>query len=155
LALAYLAVSSASVHPYYLDYYNELAGGAGNVYNNHMFAVGQWGEGIDAAARWVYTNAEPGSTVQFFVMPRHVIPPIRADLTDITPFTPKYVSGTDNLNWDMTNVTAQADYVVENTFFRLYMNESFHDDIASRYTLIHTVEVQGAPLAWVYERILE
>lgn len=153
LVFAYLVLILISFHPYYLDYYNELVGGPKNVYENHMFAVGQWGEGIDGAAFWINDNAASNSTVQFFVMPRHVIPPIRDDITDLKPFIPKYISGTDNINWDMTNVTARADYVVENTFFRVYMNQSFHELIAGDYELVKTIDVQGAPLAWIYKRI--
>ncbi|MBM3304012.1 MAG: hypothetical protein FJY76_02855, partial [Candidatus Aenigmarchaeota archaeon] len=155
IVFVYLLAVDVSVHPYYLDYYNELVGGPGNVYNNHMFAIGQWGEGIGEAAFWLNSNAKPNSTVQYFVQPRHAVPfpsRMRADLTDITPFIPKYISGTENINWDMTNVTPEADYLVENTFFRLYMNESFHADIAGSYELIKTIDVQGAPLAWVYTR---
>ncbi len=150
---AYLVAIVVSVHPFYLDYYNELVGGPQNVYNNKMFAIGQWGEGIDAAAYWLNSNAQPNTSVQFFVMPRHVIPPIRDDITDLTPFIPKYISGTDNINWDMTNVSAEAGYVVENTFFRIYLNESFHELIAGDYKLVKTIDVQGAPLAWIYKRI--
>lgn len=152
VVIAYLVSVAASVHPYYLDYYNEIVGGPGNVYEKHMFAIGQWGEGIDEAAYWLNANARGNSSVQLFVMPRHVIPRLRSDMMDLTPFIPKYVSGTDNINWDLTNTTAEADYVVENVFFRLYMNESFHGLIAGEYALIKTVDVQGAPLAWVYER---
>ncbi len=152
VVVAYLLVIAAFIHPYYLDYYNEAVGGPAGVYENKRFAIGQWGEGIDTATYWVNEHAPQNASVQLYVMPRHVIPPLRDDLQDLTPFIPKYLSGTENLNWYMTNVTPQADYLVENTFFRWYLNESFHNLIADDYTLIHSVDVQGAPLAWIYHR---
>lgn len=155
-AFGSLIAADIAVHPYYLDYYNEFVGGPANAYERNLFTVGRWGEGIGEAAFYVYGHAEAGASVQFFVMPRHAIPPLqlhRDDLTEITPFIPKYLSAiNDNENWDLTNVTAEADYVVENTYFRLYMNESFSELIAGDYGLNHVVDVQGAPLAWIYRR---
>jgi len=153
LTLIYMAVTVISIHPFYLDYYSESVGGPENVYNNKLFAIGQWGDGIGTAAYWLNENADADSTVQFFVMPRHVIPPIRTDIEDLTPFVPKYLSETEeNENWVMTDVKPEAKYIVENTYFRFYLNTTFHELISNDYTLIHTVKAEGAPLVWIYER---
>lgn len=153
IIFAYLIVSLVLIHPYYLDYYNEFTGGPKNVYENNLFVVGRWGEGIGEASYYVYDIAEENATVQFFVMPRHAIPPLRENLIDLTPFVPKYISEKEqNENWDLTGVTAKAEYIVENTYFRVYMNVTFNKLISNDYDLIHTVEAQGAPLAWIYKR---
>ncbi len=153
IAFAYLAAVSASAHPYYLDYYNEAVGGPSNVYGTRIFSIGGLGEGIGEAVSWLNNNAENGSAVQLYVQPRHVIPPLREDLDDITPFVPKYLSGAENINWDMSNVEIEADYLVENVFFRWYMNESWHVYVERDYRVVHVVSAQGAPLAWVYKKV--
>ncbi len=151
ITVVYLAATAASIHPYYLDYYSEVVGGPANVYHYKLFALGQWGEGIDEAAFWVNGHAKPNASVQFFVMPRHTIPKPRPDLRDLTPYVPRFRSATGEMqNWDLTNTTAEADYLVENLFFRWYMNESFHARISQEYSLLYTVSVQSAPIAWVY-----
>ncbi|MFH1364903.1 MAG: glycosyltransferase family 39 protein, partial [Candidatus Aenigmatarchaeota archaeon] len=153
LTVMYLIATAVAVHPFYLDYYNEAVGGPENVYENNMFAIGQWGQGIGTATFWLNDNAKEDSTVQFYVMPRHVIPPIREDITDLTPFIPKYLSDIDeNEKWVMTDVEPEAQYLVENTYFRLYLNTTFHDIISKDYDLIYMLKVEGAPLAWIYEK---
>ena len=147
----YLLATLAAVSPYYLEYYNEFVGPK-QAYDARLFGLGQAGGGIDAAASYLNEKAAPNSSVQLFVRPKHVVPPLRPDLQEINQFVPKFLSSMgDNENWDMTSVLPQADYLVENIHFRLYMNESFHT-VLGQYTLVHTVEVQGAPLAWVYKR---
>ena len=56
LAFALHGSFTALTYPYYLTYYNPLAGGSRTAPN--VLFVG-WGEGLDAAARWL--NAQPGS----------------------------------------------------------------------------------------------
>lgn len=144
----YLAINLAAVHPYYIDYYNELVGGPNNVYENKLFLFGFWGEGIGEATDYLNENTE--GSVQFFIMPRHVIPD--TELTDLTPFVPKYLSDTGEAqNMDMANVLPEANYIVENTYFRWYMNSTFNEFIAQDYELIHTVKVADAPLVWIYK----
>ncbi|MBU0953707.1 MAG: glycosyltransferase family 39 protein [Nanoarchaeota archaeon] len=153
LIFIYIIITLIFIHPHYLDYYNEFVGGPANVYENNLFVIGRSGEGIGQAVFYLNNVAEKESSVQLFVMPRHVIPPLREDLNDLTPFKPKYLSDTgDNENWYMTSVPPEADYLVENTFFRRYLNTTFHEVIEENYDLIHTVEIQGAPLAWIYEK---
>ncbi|HAJ35794.1 MAG TPA: hypothetical protein DCL15_08885, partial [Chloroflexi bacterium] len=56
LAFVLHGIFTALTYPYYLTYYNPLAGGSRTAPN--VLFVG-WGEGLDAAARWL--NAQPGS----------------------------------------------------------------------------------------------
>jgi len=152
LALAYLAASAMAVHPYYIDYYNELTGGPKNVYDNRMFAMGFWGEGTSEAAYWVSGNAANGSTVQFFVLPRHDVPP--TNVTELDRYYLDYLVENGVVAssgpWLMNETAPSADYLVENVMYRWYVDPGFHDEITDKYRLLHTVEVGGAPLAWVY-----
>ena len=58
LSIAFLlhGVFTLFTYPYYLTYFNPLAGGSRTA--PHVLFVG-WGEGLDEAARWL--NAQPGS----------------------------------------------------------------------------------------------
>ncbi len=155
IVLAYLIATAYLMHPYYLDYYNEAVGGPKNVYENRLFAFGSLGEGISEAAD--YLNENKNGTIQFYVMPRHVIP--THNLQEINSYVPDYLiengiveNTTDNNIWIMRGIVPVADYLVENTNYRWYIDPGFHQAISNDYKLIHTVEVQGAPLAWIYEK---
>jgi hypothetical protein len=146
-----LIATAAAVHPYYLDYYNEIAGGPHNVYKNRLFAFGGLGEGISAAADYVNTNAPHDATVQFFVMPRHVVQPLRSDITDLNPYIPSYVSGAEAEVF-MNSTEPTADYIVENVWYKWYEDPSLDNKLADGYRLASTADVAGAPLAWVYAK---
>ena len=78
--IVYLAVTCWIIHPYYLDYYNEIVGGPRNVYERKWFDVGWWGEGIKEAVHYVNENATPNSWIWLKVYPRHEIPPLNTFL---------------------------------------------------------------------------
>ena len=82
MVVGYLVVTCLIIHPYYLDYYNEIVGGPKNVYRHHWFEIGWWGEGIKEAVEYVNKNASPGSYVSFKVRPSHEIPPLNPSLRD-------------------------------------------------------------------------
>ncbi len=69
LVVAYLAVSVALVHPYYLDYYNELSGGQKNIQDNKLFDVAWWNEGTSACVNYVEAHAS-NATVAMVVLPQ-------------------------------------------------------------------------------------
>jgi hypothetical protein len=152
--MLYLVINIATIHPFYLDYYNELTGGPKNVYENRMFAVGWWGEGIGEATYYLMGNAG-NRTVQFYIMPRHVIPP--HNLTELDKFVPGYLIDRGIVNatsiWYMDDIEPVADYIVENTFYRWYIDDpDLYLKLSEQYELVHTVEAAGAPLAWVYRK---
>jgi hypothetical protein len=57
LTVVYLVVSLILVHPYYLDYYNALAGGPKGAYDHKSYEFGWWGEGVKAAMDYVERTA--------------------------------------------------------------------------------------------------
>jgi 4-amino-4-deoxy-L-arabinose transferase-like glycosyltransferase len=76
----YLAVCAVRIHPYYLDYYGEHAGGPAGVAANKRFEVAWWGEGIGEAIAYINRHAQPGARVhKQCVEPSHLTW-LRADL---------------------------------------------------------------------------
>ena len=82
MVVGYLVGICLIIHPYYLDYYNEIVGGPKNVYRHRWFEIGWWGEGIKEAVEYVNKNASPGSYVYFKVRPSHEIAPLSPSLKD-------------------------------------------------------------------------
>jgi hypothetical protein len=79
-AIVYVGVASARVHPYYLDYYNEIIGGASGAYTNRRLETGWWGEGTDRAIDYLNVHAPQGATVGFRGLVDHVVIGLRSDL---------------------------------------------------------------------------
>lgn len=61
--VAYLAITCARIHPYYLDYYGEQVGGTAGVARDRRFEVAWWGEGLAEAIAHVNAHAAPGARV--------------------------------------------------------------------------------------------
>ena len=67
------------IHPYYLDYYNELVGGvAGAV--ERGYEISWWGEGQREVGQYLNKVATEKAKVALLVTPRYVMPPLRSDL---------------------------------------------------------------------------
>ena len=76
----YLLITCLIIHPYYLDYYNEVVGGPRNVHKRKWFEIGWWGEGIKEAVDYINKSAKPNSWVQFKIVPDHEKPPLDPSL---------------------------------------------------------------------------
>jgi len=73
LAIAYLGVTLARIHPYYLDYFGEQVGGPGAVAARSTFETAWWGEGLDRAVAYVNEHAAPGARVyRDCIEPQHL-----------------------------------------------------------------------------------
>jgi len=112
------------VHPYYIDYYNELTGGPKRVAERRLFEIAWWGEGLKDAAAHVSRIAPVGATVKVYVHPTHVVQ-LRSDL-----------KLTDRLD---------ADFILYNNLFNNPLPWRDHQ-------LAHVVRAAGAPLVWVYRK---
>lgn len=121
----YVLYCGRTVHPYYLDYYNELTGGPARVAEKHIFETAWWGEGLKEAIDYIGRNADKGATVMVHAHPTHVV----------------------NLREDLKRVdhVPQADYVIFNNLFNSLPKDLNHD-------LQYVVRAAGAPLVWVYQR---
>ena len=121
----YVFYCGSTVHPYYLDYYNELTGGPAKVAKGHVFEIGWWGEGLKEANDFISERAPRGAKVMIHAHPAHVVR-LRPDLRQVS-FVP------------------QADYIIFNDLFN-------NAPRSEKHRVTYVVRVAGAPLAYVYER---
>ena len=121
----YVFHAGSTVHPYYLDYYNELTGGPAEVARTHQYEIGWWGEGLKEANAHVSRVAPRGARVMIYCHPAHVVH-LREDL--------------EQVSW-----VELADYIIFNDLF----NDRPKSD---KHRVTYVVRAAGAPLAWVYER---
>jgi len=129
LVVAYLAIILVRIHPYYLDYFAEQVGGAGQVAARGSFETAWWGEGVDRAVAYVNTHALPGARVaRACVLPGH-----------LTWFR-------EDLWKPMTNVNAEATWIIH------YSPTSQRCRIPPDARPVFAVMADGAVLATVYQR---
>lgn len=129
VVVVYLGITLVRVHPYYLDYYSELVGGAGQVSRRGFAETAWWGEGVKEAVDHVNANAKPGARIfRNCIEPAHLAW-FRQDL------------------WQpMTNQLRDADWVVA------YSPQFKRCPVPPELERAFVVEVQGAILAIVYRR---
>lgn len=82
MVVGYLVLTCLIIHPYYLDYYNEIVGGPKNVYRRRWFEIGWWAEGIHEAMEYVIKKAGPDAWVLYKVRPSQTIQPLYGSLRD-------------------------------------------------------------------------
>jgi hypothetical protein len=112
LTIMYLLYALVSVYPYYLDYYNALAGGPSNVQENRLFEFGWWGEGVYDSLLYIEHNAPPGATVYIAAHPS-----INVQYYNIAEnFTYAPADGTINVSAPST-----YDYIITNYFSEIYL----------------------------------
>jgi 4-amino-4-deoxy-L-arabinose transferase-like glycosyltransferase len=127
--VAYLGLTLVRVHPYYLDYFGEQVGGAGNVEAHGWFETAWWGEGVDRAVDYVNDNAPAGAHVyRDCIEPKHLAW-FRAGL------------------WiPMARTIDQADWIVT------YSPHTHHCPVPASFDKVFSVEADGATLAEVWRR---
>jgi 4-amino-4-deoxy-L-arabinose transferase-like glycosyltransferase len=122
--VVYVALRALSIHPYYLDYYNELVGGTRTVAKRNLFEFAWWGEGLEDAVSYINRRAPRGAKVRVWANPRHIIH-LRPDIV-----------WTESL---------AVDYILYNSLF--------NDPIrAPDFRPVYSARAAGMPLATVYER---
>lgn len=119
------------IHPYYLDYYNELAGGLPGAAQKGL-SISWWGEGQREAGLWLDDHAPANSTVAEKVIPEYVFPPLLNNIT-VYPY----------------NTHLQdADFLVVT---RAYLNSS--KNLLKGYQKIYSVSRQGVDLVTVFRKL--
>ena len=127
--VSYLLWSCGRAQPYYLDYYNELTGGAAQVSRDRAFETAWWGEGVDRAVAYVNQHAARGARVaRSCVAPAHV-GWFRGDL-----WTP------------MAQAPHEAEWIVA------YAPRSYPCPVPADAQLVFAVTHRGLVLAEVYRR---
>lgn len=121
---------SFSIHPYYLDYYNELIGGTAGA-EKRGFEISWWGEGQREVGRHLNEVAREGASVALLVTPRYVAPPLRSDLRQST-----------------FGVFDGEDYVIVSR-----ADFSAHENILrEKYDLIYEAKADGVELVSLWQR---
>ncbi|MHB8420534.1 MAG: glycosyltransferase family 39 protein [Myxococcales bacterium] len=127
LLVAYAAASCAWIHPYYLDYFNEILGGPAGVERGRTIELSWWGEGVTNLVGWVNDHAPAGARIHEDLAPDFDAPQLRADLIHSGP--------------------GDADYLVENDF-------SFAHEAGPGpgWEVVHRERAGNQDIGWVYRR---
>lgn len=126
--ILYLIIINITIHPYYLDYYNELVGGPKNVAAKKLFPIAWWGEGLKEAVDWVNKNAESGSKIFINSSPDHTGGKLRDDLV---------------------KSKEDADYIIINQAAEIYWGAKIDEE---KYHEIYQVKAMGAPIIKIYQK---
>lgn len=130
LFVIYGITTLTSIHPYYLDYYNEFVGGVKGAAEKKR-EVGWWGEGQREAGMWLKNNAFRQAKIGFIVTPKYVFPRVRSDVI-LLPYGEQI---------------GKADYVV------ITANDlKLFNKIEGKWENVHVVRVQGVPLIYIKKR---
>ncbi len=130
----YLFFILYKISPYYLDYFNEVAGGTKNVYEKRLFQLGWWGQGVRQAANYVERNARLKSAVGIALSPAQVMPSL------------------PEMSVTIYDQRKEYDYVIVNLYNIL--REGFDDRmIKKNYKLAYQVKADGATLVFVYKHL--
>jgi hypothetical protein len=144
----YLLTLDLNVHPYYLDFFNEVIGGPKGA-TERGISLMWWGEGAKEAIDFVNRTAPPNSTFQSAVVPLDAMPKLREDLVRFKPIIAPHMvhdipwrdePGTYLLEIDRGKL---ADYLV-------VYNVSV--EVPEEYEEVYSSKVAGAKLATVYRR---
>jgi 4-amino-4-deoxy-L-arabinose transferase-like glycosyltransferase len=129
----YLLLTLYKASPYYLEYFNGLVGGTKNVYNNKLFLLGWWGQGMKEAGEYLEKNAQQGAKIGIAISPYKVFPPL------------------PNQEVEKYNNTRKYDYVVV-SYFNV-IRENFDDSqVKNEYQHVYSVDADGAKLVDIYKK---
>lgn len=142
--VAYLAVSVALVHPYYLDYYNELTGGQKNIQDHKLFDIASWNEGTSACVQYLEAHSN-NATVTMVVLPDD-------------PSNIRFDRKTDLYDYVSVPVKDPSKPVVVNTnedyaIVSGKVMEYYTVTIDPKFQPVHVEQVGGATLCTVYKNV--
>lgn len=116
--IGFMLYEMTRIFPYYLDYYNQLTGGAtGAIKAGYQFSW--WGEGQKEASEWVNSHLPQNASLGLIVTPKYVYPYPRADIKTS-------VNATEN---------NPADYIVLSRTNAASLSKHFYDT----HTVIYRV----------------
>lgn len=130
LLVGYGVFNLVSHYPYYLDYYNELAGGSAGNYQKRLLQFGWWGEGGKRSADFLNEKAPQNARIWNDMKPDHTLDGLRDDLR-------------------MVKQGENPDYIVINTSWAWNSNFVPPDG----YKIVHEEKSGGAPIVTIYQKI--
>ncbi len=160
--IVYLIICLASVHPYYLDYYNSLSGGYQHIHDDHSLVFGWWGEGIYKAEQYVDSVGNKSTTAFVMTMPQDAtyqlygLQPAFIQVSVTNQSSREYMMkllrpdepGAQSSSWRKTDPSFKPDYLITNYNAEEYYNVSVDEKY---FKLVYTSNVQGVPIAKVYK----
>jgi len=142
LLTIYLVITALRIHPYYLDYYNELYGGPAGVARSRAFEVAWWGEGLQQALDYLNAHAEPNDRVfKGWIEPGHLAW-LRGDLWRSEAHSPTRADWILLYRPSWNNCPRGSRRFCKDPPYR----------IPPGFERVYTVRAQGALLAAVYHR---
>lgn len=129
----YLVIVLWRIHPYYLNYFNELVGGTNTVYKYRLFQIGWWGDGMREAGIFRDKNIPKGSKIGLAISPSVTY-----------PFNSNYKE-------TLYDETKNYDFVMVN-FYHIIRDRFDDSEIRKKYNLIHQVKADNATLVFIYKK---
>ena len=102
--LAWFVISSLSIFPHYLAYYNEMAGGPGNGYKIAVDSNLDWGQDLKRLKIWMEDNSVDNIYLDYF-----------------GGGDPNYYLGNKYINWDNNNRLSSE--LPEGSYFAVSANQ--------------------------------
>jgi 4-amino-4-deoxy-L-arabinose transferase-like glycosyltransferase len=141
LLVAYAAGVCFWIHPYYLDYFNEILDGPAGMQRGKVCELSWWGEGITNLVDWVNANAPPNARVAEHLVPDFDVPSLRPDLNRVDEHT-------------------EADYIVLNDFSFAFAESATAADLSyfragpsSNWEVVYRATAGNQDIGWVYRRV--
>lgn len=128
ILMIYLISINIFYHPYYLNYFNESVGGIKKVYEQKLFPIGYWGEGLEEACRWISDKSPADSTIFINTSPNHTTGgKLRDDL---------------NISSD------DPDYIILN-LSSIWYNEA---KVTDEYEMVHSINTLDVPFIQIFKK---
>jgi hypothetical protein len=133
--VVYMSYILLQMSPYYLAYYNELVGGTKNVYENRLFLIGWFGDGLKYPGIYLAQNAKHNSKIGLA----------------INPFTVTSIYRTPSLQYEQFEQNKQYDYVVVN-YYHVIRSGFDESQLKRDYEIVYTEKAGNTDYAHVYKR---
>lgn len=134
LVSLYLVIVLEKISPYYLDYFNELVGGTNEVYENRLFQMGWWGQGVEEATIYISDHEERKVTVA-------------VDGLQLKSVVPRLW----NIETVLYNKKESFDYVIV-PYFNVVRLGFPEQELSKNYDVVYSVLADKAKLVKVYKR---
>ena len=141
LLVAYAAGVCVWIHPYYLDYFNEILDGPAGMQRGKVCELSWWGEGITNLVDWVNANAPPNARVAEHFVPDFDVPTLRPDLSRVDEHS-------------------EADFIVFNDFSFAFAESRSSADLSyfragpsANWEVAYRATAGNQDIGWVYRRI--
>ncbi len=132
MVVVYMLIILVRIHPYYLDYYNILVGGAKGVYEKNLFELGWWGQGGKEAGQYLVNHAKKGAKIGLLYNPVATI-----------EMSPEFI-------YEPFDSSKYYDYILLNTY-ALQKLPIDMNPVWKNYVPVKYINADGATLVTMYK----